>query len=653
MQFPKLNEYPQSRENIEQFTGYNHNARIQNGQWFSTQNMTTDNYPVASTRSLRSKQIENKESAVFDDCALSAENLGAVCSDESIIQLRSTKDSNGNITGALLTDQNVVLPGQDENSVSLFEKTSDKRSVVKIGGRIAVFPDSIVYDSEEEKVKSIPLSVDCNGLSLVTCVKSTTTQSGYSKIDYYDSEESTVNGYRITRTGTIQAYIDSTNMWLDTSTYCVICSAYDVWSDFSEGDWVEITPQVSAPSDISVMLHGVIDWQASKQSYAVKSYQILEKGTFTSDNDFGITPAYGTGYYIVVSDFIYARYGYDNRRGSYSLNSGNKSDYIIFKRKCPEIVLACESRNRVWGCSADGHEIYACALGNPYNFYDYAGISTDSYAVTVGTNGKFTACCNYRGNPLFFKEHALHLISGSYPSEYRVNEYTDFLGVEKGSERSLVTVNDILYYKSPLGIVAFNGSGTSIVSADLGFENYHNAVAGAIGNKYYISMQSEAGEYNLFVYDTVKQMWMREDDTKAEQFININNRLMYFEGTSLKSVSESDFFGSDDYEKEKDFQWSCETGNYGYSYPNNKYVSRFLIRMMLEQGANASFYIQYDSNGNWERKGEMSGNGVQSFLVPIIPKMCDHLKIKIEGKGKAQIISISKILEESGDFNGR
>ena len=57
-------------------------------------------------------------------------------------------------------------------------------------------------------------------------------------------------------------------------------------------------------------------------------------------------------------------------------------------REVPDFVCVCESANRLWG--AEGNTIWASALGDPLTFYNYEGLSTDAYAVAVGTDGAFT-----------------------------------------------------------------------------------------------------------------------------------------------------------------------------------------------------------------------------------------------------------------------
>jgi hypothetical protein len=59
----------------------------------------------------------------------------------------------------------------------------------------------------------------------------------------------------------------------------------------------------------------------------------------------------------------------------------------------------------------------------------------------------------------------------------------------------------------------------------LGVEQYHNAEAGAHGNKYYINMADSDDTYHLFVYDNAKGMWHREDNIHVDNFCSHKNYL--------------------------------------------------------------------------------------------------------------------------------
>ena len=53
MKLPLLNEIPATREMIEVFSGYNHNLRIGEGEFYDMKNLSSDDYPVLSPRRKR------------------------------------------------------------------------------------------------------------------------------------------------------------------------------------------------------------------------------------------------------------------------------------------------------------------------------------------------------------------------------------------------------------------------------------------------------------------------------------------------------------------------------------------------------------------------------------------------------------------------
>jgi hypothetical protein len=45
----------------------------------------------------------------------------------------------------------------------------------------------------------------------------------------------------------------------------------------------------------------------------------------------------------------------------------------------------------------------------------------------------------------------------------------------------------------------------------------------------------------------------------------------------------------------------------------------------------------------------MDGTSLKTFSVPIKPKRCDHLRLRIDGEGNAKIFSITKTIEQGSD----
>jgi hypothetical protein len=183
------------------------------------------------------------------------------------------------------------------------------------------------------------------------------------------------------------------------------------------------------------------------------------------------------------------------------------------------------------------------------------------------------------------------------------------------------------------------------MSSALGEMTYHNAVAGSIGNKYYISMADTNEDWHLFVYDTMKGMWHREDDTQAVDFCNCRGDLYYIDHADncIKTVKGTGITET------TPIKWSATTGLIGTDSPDKKYVSRMDVRMSMEVGARVAFYAEYDSSGEWEYLFTMTGTKLGSFAVPIRPKRCDHMRLKILGNGDAKIYSICKTIEQGSD----
>ena len=330
-----------------------------------------------------------------------------------------------------------------------------------------------------------------------------------------------------------------------------------------------------------------------------------------------------------------------------------QTEAITISRKMPILDFIVESNNRLWGCrygaDEDGNtvnEIYACKLGDFKNWNCFMNLSTDSYTVSCGTDGQFTGAITHLGYPLFFKENCIHKVYGNYPANFQLQD-TTCRGVQRGSNRSLAIVNETLFYKSGNAVCAYDGSLPVEMSTALGEVRYSDAVAGAHGNKYYITMKSTDGEYHLFVYDTAKGMWHKEDSLHADCFCSYMNE-MYGIDHDTKHIITMLGSGTQDSKK---VPWMVETGLVGMSLPDMKYISRLLIRMSLEVGAKVEVSIQYDSMGDWEQVCQMTVTSLRSFSVPIRPRRCDHFRIRIDGEGEGRVYSITKTIEQGSDIS--
>ena len=228
-------------------------------------------------------------------------------------------------------------------------------------------------------------------------------------------------------------------------------------------------------------------------------------------------------------------------------------------------------------------------------------------------------------------------------------------------------VNERVFYKSRTDVMMFDGSMPVSVSEQLGGVLYSDARAGGLGAKYYISMKDATDHWVLFTYDTEKGVWYKEDDFHALGFGRVADELYAIDEGNNLLVGMTGNVGEPDPEHpiwtvEDDFQWEAIFGIQGAEYgrggygsrirndtPGSRYISRFDIRMYLGNGASAKLWIQYNDDGIWRDKGEITGTRMKSFVLPVVPIRCDHLRFKMTGTGDFRIYSICRILEVGSD----
>lgn len=332
---------------------------------------------------------------------------------------------------------------------------------------------------------------------------------------------------------------------------------------------------------------------------------------------------------------------------------------ITFSRRVPKMDFVIESQNRLWGCMYGENndnefvnEIYCSKMGDPTNWYFFdANNAASSYAASCGTEGAWTGAVNYRGYPVFFKEHYIHTVYGSNPP-YQITD-TEARGIQKGSSKSLAMVNEILYYKGINGICAYNGGLPTEISYALGNEAYHDAVACAHKGKYYISMKDAAENPVFFVYDINNNLWHKEDDLEVMQFASGDEDVYYISpvraGGAITSYKTGALFGSGGKDTDP-LKWYAITGIYGLSNIDKQYIKRLNLRLMIPIGSVVVISIQYDSSKEWEQVGNIVGYSTIPFTLPIRPRRCDHFRLKLEGRGDVKLYSISKTVTQGSDI---
>lgn len=599
MLFPKMQETSRYRNMTTVFGGYNRQLSLSEGEFFDMQNMTSKYFPILSPRQNRGiiKTFTNPQGI------LDKEDLWWV------------------------DDRTLYRNGEAIELNGVYMNHSKSKVLAKMGAYIIIMPDKI-WCKVNEKNNRIECGYMDNAFTITSGEEiSFSICDSYGKSiewrysEYYQTNEAKDGDYAMSVSAegkpSLKVYSASTGIWMTVASPYVQITFPGIGIGFEKEDGIKITTDYIGDELDTIFVNDEGDGL-----YSINTY-IIDR----TDDSITIPGIYN-GRITPFTEML-----------------------LKIERNVPDMSFVTECNNRLWGCSEDGHEIYCSKLGDVKNWNCFRGVSTDSWAATIGSDGKFTGAITYLGYPIFFKEDSLVKISVSAVGGHQIKE-TMCRGVQNGSERSLAILNEILYYKSPNGIVCYNGSLPYSISDAFGDVNYYDAVAGVIGDKYYVSMRDSEGIYSMFVYDSKNKIWCKEDDANAISFCRHNNELYYIDANdnTMKSVGGTLIYDYPEKATEDKFDWFVESGPIGYSSPDNKYVGRISLRITLEFGTDVDFYLQYDSCGEWEHMFNMSGSGTRSYSIPIIPRRCDHFRYKIKGKGLCKIHSITKTIEEGSDI---
>lgn len=317
-------------------------------------------------------------------------------------------------------------------------------------------------------------------------------------------------------------------------------------------------------------------------------------------------------------------------------DGGDTEESLTVRRAVPDLDFLCENENRLWGCKGD--TIYSSKQGDIFNWNVFEMKSTDSFSARVGSAGDFTACCSYLGYPIFFKEDHIFKVYGDKPSNFQVMSSAS-LGVEAGSSGSAAAAGEILFYLSRAGIVAYSGGIPQNISAPFGGQRFKNAVGGSDGAKYYVSMEDAAGGWHMFVYDTARGLWHREDGKEIVGF-GWNGELYFLDGGGTLWLGGNARKAPEDAEPEEAVESLAEFGDFVEGNPNKKGVSKLQVRIELEENASVTIEMQFDRDGIWREVKTLTATKKRSYYLPIIPRRTDNFRIRIRGIGEWKLYSL-------------
>lgn len=575
-----------------QFGGLRHNVNCADGEIYDMENISMDSYPYLTVREKRGNYIPAPNAAT------------QIYADNGVMLVVTPNGITYN--GNYITD--TVAP--------------EKAELVRFGDRVILMPDKKVINLKYKIIGFYNRIADIQDTAQLydgAVVKDAMTEELH--LFVWNGEIWVDNGKLVEAMDAVT--MNQPAVFMDGTLYDEKATANTI--KLTDISWFELTEIYGFRVGDAVKISGCTKVNSNNKTPVIREIKPVE--------------AYGApGVYLSFSDFCFTMPIAEDGTTvtEYEENS------ITIEREMPELDVLFEHENRLWG--AKGKEIFASKLGDPFNWNCFEGLSTDSYYMQTMEKGEITAGISF-GYPRFFREDSMTTIYGSMPSAFQTQR-TELSGVKSGEKNSLERMGGLLFWLSADGVVKYDGSKTYLQEQVFGAWTMSKVISKAGGRKLY--MAADLGKHPLadgerlkavLCYDTESGLWTKEDDPGIKSMTYMDgtvyalksDRIITLNGLRGKEASEGKIYSY------------AEFGDYTDGDLNRKAVSRVQLRMELEEGAWVSVKIRYDSE-EWTTLKYLEAGKKRSVYIPVIPRRCDHYRIRIEGGGKWTLYAMAREL---------
>lgn len=637
MLLPLIPEIPQERSYLNEFRGLNRHDRIGEGEFYDICNMSNDEFPALVTRKKRRidpagayEEIAAIE-AIGDDLYV----LGAKDGDDGLFMY---------VNGVKKTNDPMPTPEDNGSDADTFE-----RQTVVNGLWILIWPDKVYYDTNGNTWHSMERQW-CGSTFTTERVDElyeTSAQGEYTKITApNDSSGDSLSSYHIYDTIELSFTFRDGGINREGSGKATVLS--------SGVDPVTHHPYVILSS-------------ADENALSLGVYGDIVNGDWPGEE--GVDPIY-TDYSLTII------------------------------RPVPDMDFITTHENRIYGARfarENDTTISEVYVSSAIDIFDFCvGQSYLGSSFTIGETGAFTGIASLGSNVYAFKRSCAVRIGGSGTGLYTQTVHVP--GVAEGAHRSLAEHEGYLYYKGDAGVYRFNGEYAQLISDAWGDRRYSGGVGEFLGDRYYLSVRREPEEDELgglatavgysrenhnvanvaawianllqrlaenakalyascafptFVYDAHSDIWQIAG-LEPYAFMCSSAGSLYLSQRAGAVECQKNGIRNEEpvfaWSEEDDFDWWCEFGAQGYETPDEKYVSRILIRMRLEPGTVVHVKMQYDNETSWDTAAVIEDAGIRTVVVPVIPRRCDVYRMRIEGHGACRIYGVTKTLEGGSDI---
>lgn len=249
---------------------------------------------------------------------------------------------------------------------------------------------------------------------------------------------------------------------------------------------------------------------------------------------------------------------------------------------------------------------------------------TEAISQPIWQGGNITGLAALREALILFKEDSLTMFTGNYPAIMQASTIQS-RGLLASDRESVAVANEYVYYMTSDGVYRFGGGAPYNISNSAKIKGTE-AVGASNGNKYWLSIKEDDGEYNLYVFDINLGIWHKEDNVAAVSFVML--------GSKMYMATASQIFCLD--AMPEDVEWEAELW-YDEGTFNYKKYKGFEVRGDIGE---CEVYLKAD-DGEWKLYTFTEGK----LSIKSEPFWCRELGVKLKGKGICELKSLDRTYE--------
>ena len=151
----------------------------------------------------------------------------------------------------------------------------------------------------------------------------------------------------------------------------------------------------------------------------------------------------------------------------------------------------------------------------------------------------------------------------------------------------------------------------------------------------------EAQAVRLLVYDTERGLW-QEEDVCSYEMAGSGGQLYLWDG---KAIWAADADREENWQQaggiEDGVSFELVSGDIGLDSPEELYLSRLTLRLEAGVKSRIEVAVSYDS-GAWETLAQLTADGRRCFDIPLVPRRCGSLRLRLKGRGQLTLRSLTR-----------